>query len=82
MLIALIRRQVASFLGGAALAGIGLSLLMDTQDIALVKDTLLEWCWSRLGWGSSFAAFCFANKPHFKPFGALKQNQVIWHHSL
>lgn len=41
MLTALFRRQVASFLGGAALAGVGLSLLMDTQHIAVVKDTLL-----------------------------------------
>ncbi len=41
MLIALIRRQIASFLGGAALAGVGLSLLMDTQGIAVLKDTLL-----------------------------------------
>lgn len=41
MLTALFRRQVASFLGGAALAGVGLSLLMDTQAIAVFEDTLL-----------------------------------------
>ena len=41
MLIALVQRQVASFLGGAALAGVGLSLLMSTQDIADFKETLL-----------------------------------------
>lgn len=41
MIIALLRRQVASFLGGAALAGVGLSLLMDTQDIANARETLL-----------------------------------------
>jgi hypothetical protein len=41
MLIALIRRQAESLLGGAALAGIGLSFLMDTQNIADVRETLL-----------------------------------------
>ncbi|RPI98452.1 MAG: hypothetical protein EHM39_07950 [Chloroflexi bacterium] len=41
MLIALARRQVASLLGGAALAGVGLSLLMNNQDIADFEETLL-----------------------------------------
>lgn len=41
MLIALARRQVASFLGGTAFAGIGLSLLLNTQDIAAVEETIL-----------------------------------------
>ncbi|MCD4687617.1 MAG: hypothetical protein K8S97_16945 [Anaerolineae bacterium] len=41
MLGALLRRHVASFLGAAAFAGVGLSLLMDTQDIANVEETLL-----------------------------------------
>jgi hypothetical protein len=41
MIIALARRQVASFLGGAALAGVGLSLLMNNQDIADFKQTVL-----------------------------------------
>jgi len=41
MIIALLRRQVASFLGGSALTGVGLSLLMDTQDIANARETLL-----------------------------------------
>jgi hypothetical protein len=41
MLIALARRQVASFLGGTAFAGMGLSLLLDTQDIAAVEETIL-----------------------------------------
>ncbi len=41
MLIALVRRQVTSFLGGAALAGFGLSALLDAQDIATLGDTLL-----------------------------------------
>lgn len=41
MLLALVRRHVASFLGAAAFAGVGLSLLMDTQDIARAEETLL-----------------------------------------
>ncbi|MCZ7539582.1 MAG: hypothetical protein M5U29_06685 [Anaerolineae bacterium] len=41
MLIALVRRQAASFLGGAALAGVGLSALLDAQDIAALRETLL-----------------------------------------
>ncbi len=41
MLIALARRQVASLLGGAALAGVGLSLMMNNQDIADFEETLL-----------------------------------------
>ncbi|MEB2287157.1 MAG: hypothetical protein OZ934_03500 [Anaerolineae bacterium] len=41
MLIALVRRQVTSFLGGAALAGVGLSALLDAQDIAALRETLL-----------------------------------------
>jgi hypothetical protein len=41
MIIALVRRQIASFLGGAALAGVGLSLLMNNQDIAGFKETVL-----------------------------------------
>jgi hypothetical protein len=41
MIIALVRRQIASFLGGAALAGVGLSLVMNNQDIAGFKETVL-----------------------------------------
>lgn len=41
MLAALIQRRVAAFLGGAASAGVGLSALLDTQDIAQVQETLL-----------------------------------------
>lgn len=41
MLVALARRRVAPFLGGAALAGVGLSALLDVQDIAAFRDTLL-----------------------------------------
>lgn len=41
MLAALVRRQISSFLGGSAFAGVGLSLLLDTQAIAPVEETLL-----------------------------------------
>lgn len=41
MVIALARRQVASFLGGSVLAGVGLSLVMNNQDIADFRETLL-----------------------------------------
>jgi len=41
MLVALIQHQGTSFLGAAAVTGIGLSLLMETQDIAEVQETLI-----------------------------------------
>jgi hypothetical protein len=41
MLVALLRRQVTPFLGASALTGIGLSLLLDTQDIASFRETLM-----------------------------------------
>lgn len=41
MLAALLQRRVTSLLGGAALGGVGLSLLMDVQDIAAFQETLL-----------------------------------------
>lgn len=41
MLVALVQRQVASFLSGAGLAGLGLSLLMETQEIAELRETML-----------------------------------------
>jgi hypothetical protein len=41
MLVALVRRQVASLLGGSAFGGVGLSLLMHYQDIAKVQETVL-----------------------------------------
>jgi uncharacterized membrane protein len=41
LLVALVQRRVAAFLGAAAVLGIGLSLLMDAQDIAPADDTLL-----------------------------------------
>ncbi len=41
MLIALARRQITAFLGGAALTGVGLSALMSTQNIATFRETVL-----------------------------------------
>jgi hypothetical protein len=41
MLLALARRRVASFLGGALLAGVGFSALLDAQDVAALRETLL-----------------------------------------
>ncbi len=41
MLLALIRRQVTSFLGGVTLAGVGLSALLDAQGVAVLRETLL-----------------------------------------
>jgi len=41
LVVALVRRHVTSFLGAAAFAGVGLSLLMDAQAIAQVEETLL-----------------------------------------
>jgi hypothetical protein len=41
LLVALVRRRIAAFLGAAAVLGVGLTLLMDTQDIASLEDTLL-----------------------------------------
>lgn len=57
MLIALARRRVASFLGGAALSGAGLSLLMDLQDIAPLNDTLLGLVLVTLGLGIVIRGF-------------------------
>jgi hypothetical protein len=41
MFAALLRRRIASFLGGAACAGVGISLLLDSQDIAPLDKTLM-----------------------------------------
>lgn len=51
MLSALIRRQTASFLGGAALGGVAFSLLLEVRDIASVQDTLLGIVLIALGLG-------------------------------
>ncbi|HVO68639.1 MAG TPA: hypothetical protein VMT24_01255 [Aggregatilineaceae bacterium] len=57
MLIALIRRQVASFLGGAAFGGVGLSLLMGTQGIAKSDETLLGMVLVAVGLGIVIRGF-------------------------
>jgi len=41
MLLALLRGQVTAFLGGAALAGVGLALLMDVEEIAAFDESVL-----------------------------------------
>jgi hypothetical protein len=41
LLVALLRRHVTSFLGAATLAGVGLSALMETQEVAPIEETLL-----------------------------------------
>ncbi len=57
MLVALIRRQVESFLGGSALAGIGVSLLLSTQDIASFRETLLGLSLVTIGLGIVIRGF-------------------------
>jgi len=57
MLVALIRRQVASFLGGAAVGGVGVSLLMGTQDIARSDETLLGMVLVTVGLGIVIRGF-------------------------
>jgi hypothetical protein len=57
MLIALIRRQVASFLGGAAFGGAGFSLLMGTQGIASFDETLLGMVLVAVGLGIVIRGF-------------------------
>ncbi|MCZ7541872.1 MAG: hypothetical protein M5U29_18555 [Anaerolineae bacterium] len=57
MLAALFQRRIASFLGGAAAAGVGLSLLMDTQDIAAAEQTLLGIVLATVGLGIVIRGF-------------------------
>ena len=57
MVIALVRRQVASFLGGSAFAGLGLSLLLETQDIAAVEETMLGMVLVAVGLGIVMRGF-------------------------
>jgi hypothetical protein len=57
MVIALARRQVASFLGGSALAGVGLSLVMNNQDIADFRETLLGMVLVTAGLGIAIRGF-------------------------
>lgn len=51
MLAALVQRRIPAFLGAAGLAGVGISLLMDTQDIASVSESLLGVVLVTLGFG-------------------------------
>ncbi|NLF79338.1 MAG: hypothetical protein GX573_26890, partial [Chloroflexi bacterium] len=57
MLAALVQRRIAPFLGGAAAAGVGLSLLMDTQDIAAADQTLLGIVLATVGLGIIIRGF-------------------------
>ncbi len=57
MVIALARRQVASFLGGSAFAGLGLSLLLDAQDIAAAEETILGMVLVAVGLGIVIRGF-------------------------
>jgi hypothetical protein len=65
MVIALIRRQVAPFLGGAALAGVGLSLVMNNQDIADFKETLLGMVLVTAGLGIVIRGFVLRQRTPF-----------------
>lgn len=65
MLVALIRRQVALFLGGAGFAGVGLSLLLDTQDIAVVDSTLLGVVLVTVGLGIVIRGFLLRQRAPF-----------------
>lgn len=51
LMAALSRRQVTSALGAAALAGVGLSALLDTQGIAAWRETLIGLVLVALGLG-------------------------------
>jgi len=57
MLVALIRRQVASFLGGSALAGIGISLLLSTQAVATLRESLVGLSLVTIGLGIVIRGF-------------------------
>lgn len=57
LLAALARRRVAAFLGAAAALGVGLSLLMDTQDIASLQDTMLGLVLVAIGLGIVIRGF-------------------------
>jgi hypothetical protein len=65
MVIALVRRQVAPFLGGAALAGVGLSLVMNNQDIADFKETLLGMVLVTAGLGIVIRGFVLRQRTPF-----------------
>ncbi|MBN2305316.1 MAG: hypothetical protein JXQ72_12600 [Anaerolineae bacterium] len=57
MLAALVRRQVAAFLGAAAVVGVGISLLLDAQDIAAAQETLLGIVLATIGLGIVIRGF-------------------------
>jgi len=57
MVVALVRRHVASFLGAAAFAGVGLGLLMHAQDIARIEETLLGLVLVTIGLGIVIRGF-------------------------
>jgi hypothetical protein len=57
MILALARRRIASFLGAMAVAGVGLSLLMNTQDIAAFEETLMGVVLITLGLGIVIRGF-------------------------
>lgn len=63
MLIALMRRQIASFLGGSAFAGVGLSFLLDTQAIATVEETMLGLVLVTAGLGIVIRGFLLRQRP-------------------
>lgn len=65
MLIALLRQNVASFLGATAFAGIGLSLLMDTQDIAAFEETLLGVVLVTVGLGIVIRGFLLRQRAQY-----------------
>ena len=65
MLVALVRRQITPFMGGAAFAGVGLSLLMSTQDIAAVEETLLGVVLVTLGLGIVIRGFLLRQRTPF-----------------
>ncbi len=51
MLAALVQRRIPAFLASAGLAGIGISLLMDTQDVASLNESVLGVVLVTLGFG-------------------------------
>lgn len=57
MLLSLAQRRVAPFLGAWALAGIGLSALMDTQEVAPAHETVLGIVLVAVGLGIAFRGF-------------------------
>ncbi len=63
MLLSLVQRRVTSFLGAWALAGVGLSALLDTQSIASAQDTVLGVVLVTVGLGIAFRGFLLRQQP-------------------